>query len=76
MPECKQCEGAGTVISMPNGLLVPFYKAPVTHNGYKIRCEKCDGWGRVIEEEQRAELLPVPKARKKKTAKRKKSRNR
>lgn len=50
MPECKICEGAGAVIKMANGKMVPFYKAPAQHDGEKVMCEPCDGYGRVPEE--------------------------
>lgn len=38
------------MIKMANGKMVPFYKAPAQHDGEKVMCEPCDGYGRVPEE--------------------------
>ena len=52
MPECPNCEGAGTVVAMPDGSTMPFYKA-FQAEGYAINpqrksiCKNCDGWGRI-----------------------------
>lgn len=57
MPECKACEGAGEVVRMPDGTFSPYYRV-VQSEGYpipdvdqrKVKCAKCDGWGRVDDE--------------------------
>jgi hypothetical protein len=42
MPECKKCEGSGSIV------IIPFYKAP-DGSGEVKRCDVCDGYGRVTE---------------------------
>jgi len=49
MPECKKCEGSGTIVIMHDGSILPFYKAPDGSVEVVKRCDVCDGYGRVAE---------------------------
>jgi len=48
MPECKKCEGAGSVVIMSDGSILPFYRAP-ENVGEEKRCDECDGYGHVTD---------------------------
>jgi len=49
MPECKKCEGSGSIVIMSDGSILPFYKATDGSVEVVKRCDVCDGYGRVTE---------------------------